>query len=159
MPTPSDGDAAIVDFRAEYAEAFYRLNRAWLDEHALYEPADEKQLANPLGAIIGLGGAIFVAVRDGEVVGTAAVIPHGNGEVELAKLTVAESERGRGLGRRLVLAAIENARAAGVSRVGLVSSTRLGSALKLYESMGFVHRPPPEVRPYKTADVFMEMQL
>jgi len=148
-----------VEFRAEHAAAFYKLNRAWLDEHALYEPADEKQLANPLGAIIGVGGAIFVALRDGDVVGTAAIIPHGDCEVELAKLTVAESERGRGLGRRLVLTAIERARRSGVARVALVSSTRLGNALRLYESMGFVHRPAPEVRPYKTADVFMEMQL
>ncbi|MEP6999327.1 MAG: GNAT family N-acetyltransferase [bacterium] len=159
MPTPNEHDAAIVAFRAEHAEAFYRLNRAWLDEHALYEPEDERQLSNPLDAIVAVGGAIFVALRDSQVVGTAAVIPHGDGELELAKLTVAESERGRGLGRRLVLTAIEHARLAGVSCVGLVSSTRLGSALRLYESMGFVHRPPPDVRPYETADVFMEMQL
>ena len=160
MPrTPSPPPAEIVAFRREHAEAFYRLNRAWLDEHALYEPLDEKQLADPEGVIIAKGGAVFVACRDGLVVGTSAVIPHGADEMELAKLTVAESERGQGLGRRLVLAAVEQARVAGAKRLGLVSNSRLGNALKLYESMGFVHRPAPEVLPYKTSDVFMELNL
>src|SRR4051812_20212194 len=91
----------IVPFRAEHADAFYALNRAWLDEHGLYEAADEAQLADPEGAILADGGSIFVALRGHEVVGTAAIVIHGEGEVELAKLTVSERARGAGLGRRL----------------------------------------------------------
>ena len=34
----------IVPFRAEHGAAFYALNRAWLDEHGLYEPPDEVPL-------------------------------------------------------------------------------------------------------------------
>ena len=152
-------DVDIVPFRAEHGAAFYALNRVWLDEHGLYEPPDEVQLADPVGAIIAPGGAVFVAVRDGEVVGTAAVVPHGAGEVELAKLTVSESARGLGLGRRLAEHCLEHARQASMQRVVLVSSTKLGAALRLYESLGFVHQPPPAVSPYATADVFMEREL
>jgi hypothetical protein len=47
----------------------------------------------------------------------------------------------------------------GVQRVVLVSSTKLGAAVRLYESMGFVHDAPPEVLPYTTADVFMSHKL
>jgi putative acetyltransferase len=105
------------------------------------------------------GGAIFVALSGGEVVGTAAVVPHAPGEVELAKLVVAESMRGRGLGRRLAETCLEEARRMGVGRVVLVSSTRLGAALRLYEKLGFEHRPPPAVQAYATADVYMEREL
>ena len=154
---PDATEAVIVPFGAGHAEAFYRLNRAWLDENNLYEPADELQLADPVGAIVATGGAIFVACRDGVVVGTSAIIPRGEGEVELAKLTVAASERGRGLGRRLTRSAIAHAREAGVRRVVLVSNSRLAAAVRLYESMGFTHCPPPAVLPYRTADVFMEL--
>jgi ribosomal protein S18 acetylase RimI-like enzyme len=149
----------IVPFRPEHGAAFYALNRVWLDEHGLYEPPDEVQLADPVGAIITPGGAVFVAVRDGEVVGTAAVVPHGVGEVELAKLTVSESARGLGLGRRLAEHCLEHARRSSAQRMVLVSSTKLGAALRLYESLGFVHQPPPAVSPYATADVFMQYTL
>ena len=154
-----DVTIGIVPFRPEHAAAFSALNRAWLEEHALYEPADEVQLADPEGSIIGAGGAIFVALRHGTVVGTAAVIPHGPGEMELAKLTVSADARGAGLGRRLAGACLAFARARGVRRLVLVSSSRLAPALRLYESMGFVRRPLPSVLPYATADVYMELEL
>jgi GNAT superfamily N-acetyltransferase len=149
----------IVPFRAEHARAFYILNRAWLDLHELYEPVDEIQMADPVRAIIDVGGAIFVAVDRGEVVGTAAILPHGPGEMELAKLTVAAAARGQGLGRRLAEACVDFARRAGVERVILVSSSRLRTALELYESLGFVHRPLPADLPYASADVYMELSV
>ncbi|HET7188120.1 MAG TPA: GNAT family N-acetyltransferase [Gemmatimonadaceae bacterium] len=149
----------IVPFRPEHAAAFYALNRAWLDEHALYEPVDEAQLANPQAEILDAGGAILVALQHGEVVGTAAVIPHGAGEMELAKVTVTRAARGAGLGRRLIEACVAEARARGAQRLVLVSSSKLGSALRLYESMGFVHKPMPSTVPYETADVYMELEL
>ena len=85
--------------------------------------------------------------------------PHGPDEVELVKLTVSESARGSGLGRRLVERCIEHARQTSARRMVLVSSTKLGAALRLYESLGFAHRPMPATVPYATADVFMELEL
>ncbi len=149
----------IVPFRREHAGMFYRLNRAWLDAHDLYEPADEAQLADPQGSVIDAGGAVFIAERAGSVVGTAAVVPHGPGEVELLKITVAEDLRGTGLGRRLVEVCIARARDMGAHTMMLVSSSRLQPALRLYERMGFTPRPLPSPLPYKTADVCMELRL
>jgi ribosomal protein S18 acetylase RimI-like enzyme len=155
----ADVEVEIVPFRAEHAAAFYALNRAWLDEHGLYEAPDEVQLADPEGEIIAGGGALFIAVRGGEVVGTAAVVPHGEGEMELAKLTVSSHARGIGLGRRLAEQCIDHARRMAARRVTLVSSTKLGAALRLYESLGFEHQSAPAVQPYVTADVFMSIEL
>lgn len=153
-------DVEIVQFRPAHAAAFYRLNRAWLDAHGLYEPADEVQLADPQGAVIDAGGAVFIAERDGAVVGTAAVAPHGPGEVELLKVTVADALRGSGLGRRLVEVCITHATTVmGAHTMMLVSSSRLQAALRLYERMGFTHRPLPSPLPYETADVCMELRL
>jgi ribosomal protein S18 acetylase RimI-like enzyme len=151
--------AAIIPFRDGDAAAFYALNRAWLDQHGLYEEPDEKQLADPVGQIIEPGGAIWVAVADGSVIGTAALVPHGPGEVEIAKLAVAEPARGQGLGRRLAERCIEQARTMGARRIVLVSSSRLGAALRLYEKLGFRHVSPPDHPVYATADVYMELDL
>lgn len=152
-------DVQIVTFRAEHAGAFGALNRVWLLEHGLLEAPDEEQLADPSSAILTPGGQIFVAVRDHDVLGTCAVIPHGPGVFELAKLAVAPAAQGQGLGRRLVNACLAYARERAIRRVVLVSSSRLGPALRLYETMGFQHRPlPPDVQ-YATADVYMELDL
>jgi ribosomal protein S18 acetylase RimI-like enzyme len=149
----------IVPFRPEHAAAFYALNRAWLDEHELFEPLDEAQLVNPQGEILDAGGAILVALQGGAVVGTGAVVPHGPGEMELAKVTVAPGARRVGLGRRLVEACVEAARARGARRLVLVSNSRLDTALRLYESMGFVHKPLPPAVQYESADVYMELEI
>lgn len=150
---------AIVPFRPEHGDAFYALNRAWLDAFGLYEEPDEVHLRDPHGSIIAPGGAVFVALDGSDVIGTAAIAPHGDGEMELIKLTVAEPARGTGLARRLVDTCIAFARHANVPRVVLVSNSNLVAAVKLYEKMGFVHRPMPASNPYATADVYMEFTL
>ena len=158
--SPAPSPFCIVPFAPSHATAFYSLNRAWLDAHDLYEPADEAQIADPESAILAKGGVILVALASGgDVVGTAALLRHGADEAELAKLSVAERARGRGLGRRLADACVDRARAWGVCRVVLVSSSKLTPALRLYRTMGFVHRSPPAILPYANADVFMELDL
>ncbi len=145
-------------FERRDAAAFYALNRAWLDEHALYEPADEPYLADPLGSVVDAGGEVYVAIDAEAVVGTAAIAPHGD-DWELLKVTVAGHARGRGLGRRLVEHCINRARARGATRLMLVSSSKLQAALRLYERLGFTHVPLPADVPYATADICMRLDL
>lgn len=159
MMQMSDSSIAIVGYEDRFADDFARLNREWLDAHGLYEEADGKQLYAPRREIIDAGGEIFIAVKDGQVVGTCALVRMSHGMFELAKLAVAREVRGAGLGRRLSAFAIERARKLGATRVALVSSTKLTTALRLYESMGFVHMPMPAHQPYATADVYMELEL
>jgi putative acetyltransferase len=148
----------VAAFRPEHAERFRSLNRAWLQADGLLEPPDELQLADPQTHIIARGGQIAVALRDGEVVGTCALLPHGAGELEIVKLAVAPAARGQGLGRRLVEWCLARAREQGAHRVVLISSSRLQSALRLYESLGFQYRPMPATE-YATADIYMELDL
>jgi ribosomal protein S18 acetylase RimI-like enzyme len=149
----------IATFRPEHAAAFDALNREWLVAHGLLEPADEVQLADPVGQILGEGGQIYVALEGSEVLGTCAAVPHGPGAFEVAKLAVAQQARGQGLGRRLVDACLVYARAQGATTAVLVSSTRLQAALRLYERMGFTYAAVPESVPYATADVYMTLSL
>jgi putative acetyltransferase len=152
--------AVVIDtFRPEHAAAFDALNRAWLIAYELLEPGDELQLTDPTGQILAGGGQIFVAVEDDIVVGTCAVVPHGPGAFEVAKLAVAPAARGRNLGRALVEACLAYAKQHRARHAVLLSSSRLGAALKLYEQLGFRHAPLPAATPYATADVYMELEL
>lgn len=151
--------AEIVPYRREFAEAFDRLNREWLERFFTVEPLDEAYLRDPEGKVIAAGGEIFFAIRDGEVIGTCAAVPQGEAVFELAKLCVTPAAQGGGLGHALCRRVIGYARDRGARRVVLVSATRLGPALRLYERLGFVRRPFPGARPYVDADVYMELEL
>ncbi len=149
----------IAVFRPEHASRFAQLNREWLEGYNLMEPANEQQLADPQAHFVGCGGQIFVALHDGDVIGTCAVIPHGVEGWELAKLAVSAGFRGQGIARRLVERSLAYARERGAERVFLVSNSRLQAALRLYESLGFKYRPVPEVKEYENEDVYMELRF
>ena len=88
----------IVDFRLEHADAFRQLNLDWFNHNWEVEDADRLHLDHPQEKILEPGGAILMALCDGEAVGTVALIPMGNGSYELAKMAVDERVRGRGIG-------------------------------------------------------------
>ncbi len=139
---------------------FKELNEAWISRDFELEPGDLEVLNDPRGKILATGGQICIAETDGVVVGCCALIPIGPGEYELAKMTVSEAARGRGVGRRLLTFAIELARALCTCRLYLESNTKAASAIHLYERLGFRHMPAPDhASKYARANVFMEMFL
>ncbi len=149
----------IVGFADEYAGAFARLNREWLERYALLEERDRKHLEHPRTSIVATGGEIFFALSGGEVVGTCATIVHDAETVELAKLAVDAKARGQGVGQRLTQTAIDWARERGARKIVLLSSTKLEAALRLYERLGFAYGPVPADSGYDTADIYMELEL
>ncbi len=156
MPSPPPD---IVPYRPEYREAFESLNRRWLEDHALLEPADLLCLQDPEGYVLGKGGEVFFAIEADRVVGSCAAIPASPSRWELAKLAVAPEAQGKGLGRRLCDRVIQYARDAGATEVVLTSNTVLVAAIALYESLGFRHAPLPACVRYVTADVYMTLQM
>ncbi|WP_323094218.1 GNAT family N-acetyltransferase, partial [Aeromonas hydrophila] len=62
---------------------------------------------------------------------------------ELQKMYFMPSLRGLGLGRRLVLQALDEASALGYQRCYLETTAVLREATALYESLGFEHLPGP----------------
>jgi GNAT superfamily N-acetyltransferase len=147
----------IVPFRPDLAAAFAALNREWIERLFALEPADLKVLVDPEAAIIVTGGQIFFAL-DGETpIGTAAAAAVPPRRYELAKMAVAPTHQGRGLGERLGQAVITWARDQGAEAVFLVTNSRLEGAIRLYERLGFVHRPLPANTDYARADVYMEL--
>ena len=153
-------DAVLIEpFLSADAGAFASLNRDWLVGYDLLEEADEEDLSDPERSIIGNGGEIFMARIAGATVGCGALLAHGEGTFELGRVAVDPGQRGRGVGRRLVERCIERARERGGRRLILVSNSRLVPALRLYESIGFRSRPVPADVKYRTADVYMELEL
>ena len=73
----------------------------------------------------------FAAVEDGELVGTALMTPYGADAATINMVIVSARMRGRGLGRRLMDAALDSA---GARECRLVATLE---GLPLYEKLGF----------------------
>ncbi len=149
--------ARIADFEPRWRGDFERLNVEWLERWFTVEPVDREVLANPEVHILAHGGQVLFAVdAAGRALGTVALRHEGGGVYELTKMAVAPDARGQGLGRALMVSALARFHALGGRELFLESSSKLGTAIALYESVGFEHRPAP--RPgshYARADVYM----
>lgn len=136
---------------------FARLNVEWLERWFTVEPVDWDVLEDPERHVLAHGGCVLFAVDgDDRAVGTVALRHEGNGVYELTKMAVDPAMRGGGVGRLLVDAALGEFLAASGRELFLESSTKLGPALRLYESVGFVRQPRARAgSPYARADVYM----
>jgi ribosomal protein S18 acetylase RimI-like enzyme len=123
-------------------------------------PAREWVLDHPQAAIYHRdwgrpGDTALVAEEEGELLGLVwwrlfTEAEHGHGFVDEETpelgLGVREGDRGRGVGRALMLAAEERARADGLSRLSLSVEPENHRAKRLYESLGYVDFGPDDGR-------------
>jgi putative acetyltransferase len=148
----------IIPYTSEHAAVFKTLNLEWLDKYGLTESHDLLYLDNPQTMILDKGGEIYLAEDGNEIVGTAAIANEGDGVFELIKMSVTAAWQGRGISKMLIERCIERAKAIGAKKLMLFSSSKLTTAVALYEKYGFKHLPPDDA-PYQTADIKMEKIL
>jgi N-acetylglutamate synthase-like GNAT family acetyltransferase len=80
---------------------------------------------------------IWILEKEGQIVGSAAIVKFSDKGAQLRWLLLDPSVRGQGLGRWLVEDALEFCQAAGYSSVFLWTVKTLTIATKLYQSLGF----------------------
>lgn len=151
----------MVTFTSDLARDFRLLNEDWINEYFKMEEADQKVLDDPEGFIIDPGGEIVFA-RDAltqEVLGTCAIVRCDDAVCELAKMAVAKSARGRGIGRQIGEEAIRVAQEMGFMKMYLETNASLAPAIGLYRQLGFKRRDFPYPSDYTRADVFMDLDL
>jgi len=105
----------------------------------------------------GQGALLLVQDPAGEVVGTAAVRFLAPGVGELKRMWLRPTCQGRGLGRRLMDASLEEARRLGCRSLRLDTESKLEAAVHLYRAYGFVEIP--RYNDNRRADIWMERSL
>jgi DNA-binding MarR family transcriptional regulator len=122
-----------------YAELNRRFERGFDPAQSL--PAED-------GAMVPPRGSFLVASVEGEPVACGAVKAIAPGVGSLKRMWVAETARGLGLGRRLLVALEEEARALGLGTVRLETNRALTEAIALYRASGYIEVPPFNADPY-----------
>jgi GNAT superfamily N-acetyltransferase len=84
------------------------------------------------------GGRFWVALRDGELLGTCGVFPVAPATYELRKMYLRPASRGLGVGKQLLQVAIEWTRAKGGTQIVLDTTEAMKRAIAFYEAHGFV---------------------
>lgn len=128
-PVASDADlAAVRGLLVEYA--------ASLDFDLEYQGFGA-ELASLPGAYAPPGGCFLLARVAGDAAGCVAYRSLGPGRCEMKRLFVRPRCRGLGLGRRLALALLEEARRAGLVEMRLDTHPSMKAAQRLYRELGF----------------------
>ncbi len=126
----------IVGFNKKYSEQFFILNKAWIEESWHLEDSDKKDLLNP-DKIVENGGQVFFALENKIPVGTAAMIKSSEDRFELAKMTVQEDLRGKGIANMLMDECLKFAKENKANEIFLISNDSLKIARNLYDKYGF----------------------
>jgi ribosomal protein S18 acetylase RimI-like enzyme len=106
---------------------------------------------------------LVVRDADGRVVGSVALVLAGDfgnvitsdEEAAFRMLVVDTDVQGQGVGRLLVTACLDRARAAGKRRMVLSTDPRMTSAHRLYERLGFARRPERDWSPVPGVDLLV----
>lgn len=119
----------------------------------------DREVANLPGDYAPPSGRLLLASEFDQIMGCVALRPLGPATCEMKRLFVRPEYRARGLGRILVEAIIEEARAIGYTRMRLDTIVdRMERAVALYRAIGFVEIPPYRDNPVDSA-TFMELDL
>jgi GNAT superfamily N-acetyltransferase len=151
--------AGVQDLLREYTTWALTLS-AGFERPPTFEGLEAELAALP-GVYAPPAGRLLLARHAGQPAGCIALKPQAADTGELKRLYVRPGFRGLALGRQLVAAVVQAARASGYQRLVLDSNKAMTQAHALYQQAGFRFVAAPSGYPeaLKPIVVFMEMDL
>ncbi|NJM53523.1 MAG: GNAT family N-acetyltransferase [Blastocatellia bacterium] len=143
----------------EETRKIFREYEAWLDLDLCFQGFAE-ELANLPGEIsVTPKDVLFLAISDDKVAGCVALRKLDEGVCEMKRLYVRDEFRGQKIGISLIEKLITEAKEIGYQKLRLDTfPPKMGKAVRLYESYGFVEIEPYYHNPHSDT-LFMELQF
>ncbi len=145
-----EGDISLIrDLFTEYQK--------WLGVDLCFQGFDQEMIDLP-GKYAEPSGTLLLARQGGAIAGGVGMRPLDEHECEMKRLYVRPRWQGHGLGRRLALCVIGEARKRGFRRMRLDTLPQLTQALALYRSLGFDDTKPYYDNPLEGVS-YLELNL
>jgi GNAT superfamily N-acetyltransferase len=142
----------------EHARQLFKEYAAWLEIDLCFQNFD-KELASLPGAYAWPDGRLLLVLVDTQLAGCVALRKIGDGTCEMKRLFLRQAFRGKGLGRKLAEAIIQEARQIGYQRMRLDTlPPKMIDAIAIYHSLGFKEIAAYYDNPVPGAK-FMELSL
>jgi GNAT superfamily N-acetyltransferase len=149
---------AETDEQNSEARTLFREYEAWLAMDLCFQGFEEELAALP-GKYAMPDGRLYLAYFDDDLAGCIAMRKLEDGICEMKRLFVRDGFRGERIGLQLIERIIADAREIGYEKMRLDTyPPKMGKAVKLYDSHGFVPIPPYYDNPH-TDVLFMELAL
>ena len=148
---------ADIQIVPAHEEAYLPVVRELFEEYAAGLGFDlcfqnfAEELAGLPGRYAPPSGRLLLAVAASGPAGCVGLRDLGDGVCEMKRMYVRPAFRGRGVGRLLAEAVLAEGRAAGYRQMRLDTMPSMGSAIALYESLGFRPAEPYAVNPHPGA--------
>ena len=119
----------------------------------------EEEVANLPGKYAPPEGRLYLAFVNDQVAGCIALRKLEDDVCEMKRLFLRENARGHGMGNQLIEKLLDDAREIGYTKMRLDTyPPKMGKAVKLYESHGFIPIEPYYHNPHEGV-LFMELRL
>lgn len=148
---------ATTDEQIATIRALFQEYAAWLDVDLCFQ-GFRQELATLPGAYAPPRGRLLLATAENVPAGCVALRPVADSRCEMKRLFVRPLYQGRGLGRLLAERVIAEARDIGYSTMRLDTLPVMQTAIRLYESLGFVRCAPYYDTPL-AGTIFMQLPL
>ena len=148
----------IVAYAPHHQPYFEKFNREWIEALFVMEPVDEFVLTRPDISIIDPGGAILMALYDGQLAGTVGLRKVDDKTYEFTKMATDKNYRRKGIAEAISYASFEKAQQMGANQIILYSNAKNAEAIRLYEKLGFEH-VEVEAGVYERANVKMVIEI
>jgi ribosomal protein S18 acetylase RimI-like enzyme len=136
----------LLPYSPELKSYFKVLNVEWLESYFSVTEEDDRLLSHPEDIIKEDGEILFVTMNE-RIVGTCALVWEGTDTMELIKMGVTHSARGKGAGDFLLTNAEEIARNKGAKILFLETAAVLEPAIGLYQKHGFKKTGEEHIHP------------
>ena len=145
-------DIHILPFQPQHQSEAKRLILAGLEEHwGVLIPGKNPDLDNI--SISYVDSVFLVALQDGKVIGTGALVPKSDDMAEIVRMSVSTTMRRRGIGKKILNALCLHAKAEGYKRVILETTETWSDAIEFYDRFGF------KITHHLDGDVYFALDL
>jgi ribosomal protein S18 acetylase RimI-like enzyme len=82
-------------------------------------------------------GVCYIGEKNGEITGVYVLLPTRPGAIEIVNIAVSENYQGKGIGKQLLMDAIQRSKAAGYKTIEIGTGNSSIGQLALYQKCGF----------------------